>query len=338
MASVFVFEYITGGGMLSADDRQVPSGSLLREGAAMVSALSTDFQRAGFDVVVQRDARLNVNIFQDSGRGSVRSVRSTLQEREIFERSVATTDWTVLIAPETNNALLDRSLVAVSSGARLMSPAPDFIAIAADKSRTCKMLIEHGVPVPAAVDLAAGVPMPSDFSYPAVRKPLDGAGSCDVELVSHAQAKPMSCPSRLERFYSGIPASVAFLCGPGLALPLPACRQRLGVPPAFDYLGGETPLPAGLAHRAQRLAMDAVAALPETTGYVGIDLILGEDPDGADDVVIEVNPRLTTSYVGLRANCRGNLAAFMACVSQGQPCDASFDDRHIVFDADGRLP
>ena len=36
--------------------------------------------------------------------------------------------------------------------------------------------------------------------------------------------------------------------------------------------------------------------------------MLGDDPAGADDVVIEINPRLTTSYLGLRRLARDNLA------------------------------
>ena len=38
-------------------------------------------------------------------------------------------------------------------------------------------------------------------------------------------------------------------------------------------------------------------------------MVLGENPSGEDDVVIEINPRITTSYVGLRAATGVNLAA-----------------------------
>ena len=72
----------------------------------------------------------------------------------------------------------------------------------------------------------------------------------------------------------------------------------------FVYLGGSLPLPHALASRATRLAQQAVAALPDPLGYVGVDLVLGADADGADDYVIEINPRLTTSYIGLRAAAR----------------------------------
>ena len=61
------------------------------------------------------------------------------------------------------------------------------------------------------------------------------------------------------------------------------------------------PLDAPLARRAVDLATKAVGALAEPFGYLGVDLVLGADVNGRDDVVIEINPRLTTSYIGLRA-------------------------------------
>ena len=49
--------------------------------------------------------------------------------------------------------------------------------------------------------------------------------------------------------------------------------------------------------RFQSLAQGIVAAIPGLGGYFGVDLILtGDGPS-----VVDVNPRLTTSYAGLRA-------------------------------------
>ena len=53
-----------------------------------------------------------------------------------------------------------------------------------------------------------------------------------------------------------------------------------------------------------RAAAATLGALPGLRGHVGVDLVVA--PDRC--VVIEVNPRLTTSYVGLRRALRANLA------------------------------
>ena len=61
--------------------------------------------------------------------------------------------------------------------------------------------------------------------------------------------------------------------------------------------------------------------MPATQGYVGIDLVLGSAEDGSADVVVEINPRLTTSYVGLRQLLKTNLAAAMIEAAAGRPVE-----------------
>jgi hypothetical protein len=92
-----------------------------------------------------------------------------------------------------------------------------------------------------------------------------------------------------------------------------------------------------LATRATSLAADSLVALPPTNGFVGIDLVLGCEPDGSADYVIEVNPRLTTSYVGLRAVAKTNLAAGMLRVAEGDASPVEFTDRRLEFDVDGNV-
>jgi hypothetical protein len=77
--------------------------------------------------------------------------------------------------------------------------------------------------------------------------------------------------------------------------------------------------------------------MPPATGYVGVDLVLGRDPHGGEDAVIEINPRLTTSYVGLRAATEGNLAEAMYQQSRGKDAAISFDPRPLEFDAEGNV-
>jgi predicted ATP-grasp superfamily ATP-dependent carboligase len=72
-------------------------------------------------------------------------------------------------------------------------------------------------------------------------------------------------------------------------------------------------------------------------GFIGIDMVLGHDPDGRVDSVIEINPRLTTSYVGLRVASRTNLAQALLDVADGKPPDLSFDETPLEFDPDGTV-
>jgi predicted ATP-grasp superfamily ATP-dependent carboligase len=80
-----------------------------------------------------------------------------------------------------------------------------------------------------------------------------------------------------------------------------------------------------------------MAILPEPIGYIGVDMVLGEDALGAGDAVIEINPRLTTSFVGLRAIARTNLAQAMLAVAEGAALSPKFTDGGVAFTADGSL-
>jgi hypothetical protein len=70
---------------------------------------------------------------------------------------------------------------------------------------------------------------------------------------------------------------------------------------------------------------------------VGVDLLLGPAADGTDDVVLEVNPRLTTSYIGLRQGTSSNLAAAMLAIQRGDRYPLFFHGGVVEFEADGRI-
>ncbi len=254
-------------------------------------------------------------------------------------------DWTLVVAPEFDDLLGSRCRLVESSGGRLLGPSSSFVALAADKQRTAEHLTAAGVRVPEGISFAAGDSVPDTFSFPflfpAVIKPRFGAGSEGVRHVALASevrgVGQCLAPTRVERFCAGLAASVAFLCGPNNRHSLPPCRQRLSDDGEFRYLGGATPLAPELSRRATALASLAVAALPSAAGYLGVDLVLGDNPDGRDDVVIEVNPRLTTSYVGLRALALENLAAAMLTVAAGEVPRLSFSVHPLEFDADGTI-
>jgi tyramine---L-glutamate ligase len=331
----FLYEWCTGGGLVN-EPGSLP-GSLVREGATMAGALAADLiALPGSKVTALRDPR----VLQLALRGSeVIDVQSGGEHLEHFERLAGEADATFLIAPEFDGILLKAARRVVQFGGRLASPTPDFIRLTADKHATCERLAAAGVPVPPGMLLEGEQKLPANFSYPAVLKPVDGAGSQDTLLVAgpHDEPPPYAWNRRLERYQPGLAASVAFLCGPAGRVSLVPCKQRITEDGRLRYRGGELPLAGGLSERAIAVADRALAALPATQGYVGIDLVLGRDPEGGEDFVIEVNPRLTTSYVGLRAATRSNLAEAMLRVAAGDTTPVDFLDRSLEFDVDGNV-
>lgn len=299
----------------------------------MLRALAADFgAMPDVQVDVQGDVRFD---WGELPGCDVHPIASADENRQCFTALALKADWTVVIAPEFHGLLAQQCRAVEHAGGRLLGPGSQVVDLAADKHAMAEHLLAQGVPAPRGLTLAAGDPLPRDFAFPAVLKPRDGAGSWGVEQLSHEQTRRTEWPARLERFCPGTPASVGVLCGPRHVVPLRPCGQRLGGASGFDYLGGTLPLPSDLAARAQALALRAIGTLASPLGYLGVDLVLGADASGSDDFVIEVNPRLTTSYVGLRSLCRANLAAAMLALAEGGEVQLSWRKGSIQFDASG---
>jgi predicted ATP-grasp superfamily ATP-dependent carboligase len=338
---IFIFEFVSGGGWWKVDPIGRPAKSLLREGKAMLQAVASDFAALeGCEVVYLQDRRVK-NKVQAQGAEMV-EIETPVQLFRTFANVAPKCDFGLIIAPEFNNHLHDWATKWLLLGGKLLGPPPEFIRIASSKVATAERLDAAGVPVPRGMKLGWPEDIPADFSLPAVLKPDDGAGSQGILFVEKAEdgdmIKRLNSPEwRLEQYCPGMPASMAILAGPNGHIPLPGSLQWLSDDRKFQYRGGMTPLSTPLNARAQRLALAAARAMPAALGYFGVDLVLGDAADGSQDVVIEINPRLTTSYVGLRAIAKQNLAQAMLDVAAGRSCDLSFEDRRVQFTPDGEV-
>jgi len=305
----------------------------------MVAALVGDLGRLPHvDLHWMCDQRVAGESF---GRGTVHFVSQAEEEAISFQRLAAQSDWTLVIAPEFDGHLVRRCELVERVGGRLLGPSLIAVRLAADKQKTIECLAKCGVATPHGRPIHPGTAIPPDFGFPAVLKPIDGAGSIGmiwIESAEHAASVTVNrCTRRLERYCPGMAASVAFLCAKTHFIDLPPCRQLIDRKAGFAYRGGQWPLEPALARRASTLAHRAVACLPPLLGYLGVDLILGTSPDGADDVVIEINPRLTTSYVGLRALSEQNLAEAILDVAMGSAVRLSFCRESLLLWADGEV-
>lgn len=340
---VFVFESLVAGPL---DDplevsaaASLGSASLLAEGLAMLGALAGDLAAVGgVEVHVLVDERHAARFADAAYRVAVAA--NFADRGAMFDRLAATCDATIVIAPEIAGELVSLCRRVVRVGGRLIGPTAEAIELFADKHRTAEFLHRRGVPACRGVRIEAG---PIDrtqlasLPFPAVVKPIDGAGSLDVRLIRCAdEVQSSGAPRRLEVLAPGMAASVAALCGPNSRFMLPACSQRISDDGRFAYLGGAAPLAPLLDRRARMLAERALSTIGGLNGYVGVDLVLGGDPAGAGDVVIEINPRLTTSYIGLRRLAESNLAAALVDVAIGRPAGApTFRAGRVTFDSDG---
>ena len=320
----FLYEFVTGGGLYAW--REPPGGPLLAEGLAMLRAVCEDFQRANCRPRLLWDARLPI---PPPAGADVARIETAQQERREFLRHSREAAAALVIAPELQGALLERCRWVEEAGGRLLSPDSRFVELAADKWKTL-MLWRQDAPRPGGL---CGPQPPPPAAYPLIVKPRDGAGSHEVLRVDSPRQWPTFGEERMwEPFYPGEAVSAAVLCSRRKRIALPACRQHLETG-GFQYLGGETPLPLERDRRARAAALAALRNFPPTQGYVGVDLVLGENPDGSEDVAIEVNPRLTTSYIGLRQALEGNFSQAMMQAAEDRLQPLDFHPRRIAFQA-----
>lgn len=305
---IFVLEYVTGGGW-----REIAApGSLIAEGAMMLRALTRDLARLpALDVVVACDPALGLDA-PDATAVPVAAADPWGSWRRIAGRC----DLVWPIAPETDGVLEETVRLGTAAGCEVLASRAPALAVARSKRASADWLAARGIPVVATAPLALPPPVAAERW---VVKPDDGAGAVDTLLVAGRAAL-----ERLRReaagrhlvvqpFVAGEALSLSLLAQGGAAWLLSCNRQEVSVVDGrFSYRGGtvggaEVRRPA-LATLAQRIA----AALPDLWGYVGVDLIDGP----AGPVVLEINPRLTTSYIGLADSIGLNPAALVLALRE----------------------
>lgn len=291
--------------------------ALHAEGLAMLRAVAADF--AALPGI--RTVTLLAEGVADLGQ---EICRADACEELVFQRLAGGADYTLVIAPESAGVLASRCQGVLEAGGRLLGPTLAAVLLTGDKLRLARYLHAQGIPTPATWVASSRIEnfgrAPSS-AFPLVCKPRRGAGSQTTFLVPsrdelpHLLAKAREeMPQEdflLQPYVPGQAASVAFLAGPATRVALLPAYQNLSTDGRMRYLGGTLPLPPDQAGRAVQLGRQAVQSVPGLQGYVGVDLVLGPAADGTQDYVIEINPRLTTSYIGLRHLAQFNLAEAM---------------------------
>jgi predicted ATP-grasp superfamily ATP-dependent carboligase len=234
----------------------------------------------------------------------------------------------LVIAPERGGLLARLSRIVEEGHRPLLGPSSAAVRLATDKARVHEVLTAAGLPSPGTeiLPFARARAILGARRPPFVVKPRDGFGTEGVVIVRRmdqidgALEAVRSATRRRDFLFQeaimGEPASVSVIvCEAGRSrsdrlrlLPLGLNRQHMIQENGLTYAGGEAGWHHPMEGEATAIACEALRALSRRTsgwrGYVGVDLILGRDGPR----VLEVNPRFTTSYIGLRRIVRGNLA------------------------------
>ncbi len=332
---ILVFEYITGGGF----NKQELPDSLASEGRLMLNALLDNLRSHagnGIDVVVMLDSRVNGSI---NTKGFDTVVISPEQNsHEEFVRLVLLCDAVWPIAPEFDGILQTLCQAVELLGKKLLTSPACAVAVTGNKFKTYQHLKDHHIAT-VPTRLFTGVAWESNGDAPRVEeelgrlsaanrigkveewlvKPVDGVGCADNYILTDPhdfeQMHSRKGDYVIQPHIQGKKTSLSCLFKEGSGWLLCANLQH------FNIINQQYHLSKIIVNHDpdistyQDLVDNIAHALPELWGYVGIDLI--ETPERP--LVLEINPRLTTSFVGINAALGINVAENILQLLKGKP-------------------
>jgi predicted ATP-grasp superfamily ATP-dependent carboligase len=320
---ILIYEHASGGSF--AEDSVSPS--ILAEGFGMLRSIVSSFRVAGDEVTVILAAelsRFNPPINADC----IIPVFSFMEAQEVILKACVNVDTAYIIAPETGETLQSLVKLVEQNGVPLLNCRSSAIQTVSNKAVMYEALKNKGLKTPetvmfnvsdSLVDVKEAIK--SRFGFPVVFKPLDGVGCSGISIVKNeSQVAPAVAKIKAElaaerfvvqEYLSGEAVSVSLLCTGTKSLSVSLNKQEvtLATPDEVScYVGGCVPFDHTLKQEAFKVAEEVVGCFDGLRGYVGVDLILTI----SGPVVVDVNPRLTTSFVGLSRIAKFNFAKALA--------------------------
>jgi predicted ATP-grasp superfamily ATP-dependent carboligase len=216
---------------------------------------------------------------------------------EDFLATAKACDCGLVIAPD--DLLADITAKLESACINLGCP-PAAIRLCADKLETTELLLYNGVPAPRIV---------REGQVKCVIKPRSGCGSEGVYLAG----EPADIEGYIStEFIDGEHLSVSLLGGADIILPLTLNRQHIHMDGKFEYDGNDVNVDHPAREEIFAVARKAGHMLG-CRGLFGVDVVFADRP-----YVVDVNPRPTTSVVGVARVLDRNLAELVLLARFGE--------------------
>jgi predicted ATP-grasp superfamily ATP-dependent carboligase len=357
-----VLEWICGGGLYSLEPTQIPQ-SLRDEGLAMLRAVADDLVRGGCEVTLSLDRRLLTarQFHEFASRFQVHCEVGFLEDLPTSWWEIAAqVDGLMVIAPEFSHILQNAIERLAPVSKLLLNCQGEFLEASCDKWQTSQRLQAAGVRHPATRLLSQvteeWIQQNRLASRRWILKPRDGAGCEGIRLVADAaladaladvQLAGTASQMILQPWHPGAAYSrSAIVDSAGRAHWLPLVTQDFAVSDSLEYRGGRVLETVGSCYEDTRSAkrfeirlLDEVlnatvqALGAGARGWIGVDLLYCEA--GNEWVVVEVNPRLTTSFTGLSMARGSGLMEQVVRACSGREVALGSIERSLAFNAAG---
>ncbi len=316
---IFIFEFVSGGGF---NKESIPS-SLFSEGYSMLKSIIEDFKKLNFEILTLLDKRIkflsaylkaDFILFVDLDDNCI----------EKFEKTLLKSDCCFIIAPEFSNILYNLTEIAYKYKKQTYSIGLNGIKLGASKMNTYEFFKKSHVPTPETYvipvydgqfDLDFIHNKFNELNNSIIIKPEDGVGAESILHIDQEEqinklfgnSKNVLDLSRkyiLQRFIDGVDMSMSLIGVSKFNDVIPyilsintqnviLCKNSID----SRYNGGMTPAENYDEIQSSLQPLIKKLNLSDFKGYFGIDFI--KTPK-AGFQFIEINPRLTTSYLGIR--------------------------------------
>ncbi len=327
--TIFILEFVSGGGF---NQVKIPA-LLFAEGFGMLRSIIADFQNLDYEIETLLDFRIQflsrclkadfINIVQNSDNFVTK-----------FKECVKKSKFCFIIAPEFLNILFNLTKIALDNDAIVLSVGLKGIILGSSKLKTYNFLKEKKICTPMTFlvpykqdrfDIEFIIRKLNEFDAPIIIKPEDGVGAESIyyfetenQIINFFnQSTDTLDHSRsyiLQEFIEGRDMSVSLIGNNILNTSSKSPPIIIGINHQHivirnshhesKYFGGYTPvenwedIAISLKKNFEKLNFSYF------NGYFGIDFIQKQEKSLS---FIEINPRLTTSYIGIRNIVKQNL-------------------------------
>jgi|GEM_PF-3455337 len=270
--------------------RRMVDPNLFPEGFAMLKTFVEEFKEGGFEVITTLHPE-----FEEFK--SWIDADNIFESGELDEAIGIDPDAAFVIAPEGELELINRRLR--RNDIPVLGPDEKCIGRVGNKWDTYR-------------SLKARIPQPETWNeYPEterhlVSKPKFGAGSEKVEITSSKPDEDSPTDFIFQKEVNGVHASCCILMGKKGGRILSVNGQRIVERNGqLEYRGGSIPIKSRGEVNCSEMALKVARKL-NVVGYSGIDMVFGDE-----NYFIELNPRATTSFVGLARVLQENLGELL---------------------------
>ena len=319
--NIFIFEFVSGGGFNQID---IPP-HLFSEAFGMLRGIIADFKIMNFQITTTLDYRIH-SLSRYLKADQVFKIGKHDNYLTKFEKGMEECGLCFIIAPEFSNILHDLTKIAINKKKKILSVELNGIRVGTSKIETFNLFIKNKLPTPQTflipfkknkLDKEFIIKNVAKVNFPIVIKPLDGVGAESIFYFEHydylnlffQEYENYIEPGRnyiLQKFIKGSNLSASLI---GARKTERTDYRNFNIisinsqniflkdfEKESEYLGGITPandhriIIENLRDYIKNIDLDI-------DGYFGIDFIRTNQNKLH---FIEINPRLTTSYLGVR--------------------------------------